>query len=173
MPTDTQESRRTPRPFTAVTLLKMDHQTVQQLFEEYDDLAEDEADNAAKQQLADNICAELRIHTQIEEEIFYPALGLMLEKSDLLDEARKEHASAKDLIAQIEGMSAGEDLFDAKVKVLGEHVQHHIREEEGQMFEQATASRLDLEALSDSLDERRSELRSELGLPDPQEEQLP
>ncbi|MBI4696386.1 MAG: hemerythrin domain-containing protein [Gammaproteobacteria bacterium] len=154
----------------ALNLLKADHDAVRKLFDQYEELAGSEADADDRQTLATRLCGELTVHAQIEEEIFYPALRGALEEMDLLDEAEVEHASAKDLIEQIEGMSPDEELFDAKVTVLGEYIRHHIEEEEGEMFKQAKKSALDFEAIGEELAARREELRSELGLDEEDEE---
>ena len=102
----------------AIALLKADHKEVDDLFEEYEELAGAEADGAERQALAEQICDMLTVHATIEEEIFYPAARELVVDSDLLDEAEVEHASAKDLIAQIKAMGPDEELYDAKVKVL-------------------------------------------------------
>jgi hemerythrin superfamily protein len=91
-------------------------------------------------------------HASAEEEIFYPAVRKAVkEGGDLVDEATVEHASAKDLIAQIQQMSAEDDLFDAKVKVLSEQIEHHVKEEEEEMFPKARKSSLDLAALGEQI----------------------
>jgi hemerythrin superfamily protein len=148
----------------AVALLKADHKEVQELFDEYDQLIEDEeASPEERQQLAEQICAMLTVHAQIEEEIFYPAAREAVEE-DLVNEATVEHASAKELIAQIQGMSPDEELYDAKVKVLGEYVRHHVKEEESEMFPQAKKGEVDLAALGEQLRERKEALMAEMGL---------
>jgi hemerythrin-like domain-containing protein len=115
-----------------------------------------------KMDLAHQICNELTVHAQIEEEIFYPALRAALKDTDMLAEAEVEHASAKDLIAQIEGASAADEMFDAKVTVLGEYIDHHVKEERNEMFPKARAARkLDLIALRDQLQARKEELMGE------------
>ena len=107
----------------AISLLTNDHKEVKQLFKTYEKLVDDEADEEQRAMLAVQICTMLTVHATIEEEIFYPAARKALrEDEDLLDEAQVEHASAKDLIAQILAMNAGEALYDAKVKVLGEYI---------------------------------------------------
>jgi hemerythrin superfamily protein len=143
----------------AIKLLKADHKEVKGLFDEYDKLVKDEADATTRQELASQICAMLTVHATIEEEIFYPAAREALqEDEDLLDEAEVEHACAKDLIAQIEGGSPDEELYDAKVKVLGEYIQHHVDEEEGELFPKVKKSDMDLEALGQELSARKQEL---------------
>jgi hemerythrin superfamily protein len=147
----------------AIALLTNDHKEVKQLFKEYEKLVKDEAEDEDKQALAEQICHLLTVHATIEEEIFYPAAREALEEQDLLDEAEVEHASAKDLIAQIQQMEPSEELYDAKVKVLGEYIDHHVQEEEGEMFPACKKSEMDLEALADELQERKEELLAETG----------
>jgi hemerythrin superfamily protein len=103
----------------------------------------------------------LTVHATIEEELFYPAARENSTEQDLLDEAEVEHASAKDLIAQIEGMDAGDELYDAKVKVLGEYIDHHVKEEE-ELFPKVKRAKLDLEALGGELAARKQELQAEV-----------
>jgi hemerythrin superfamily protein len=114
--------------------LTEDHARVKKMFKQYDKLAQSESDESERQELASMICAELTAHATAEEEIFYPAARKVLNEVDLLDEAEVEHASAKELIAQIQEASPDDELFDAKVKVLGEYINHHVQEEEGEMF---------------------------------------
>ena len=138
----------------AIKLLKEDHREVKTWFKQYEKL-EDETE---KQALAQKICAALTVHAKIEEEIFYPALRKNIDDEELLDEAEVEHASAKQLIAEILSMSPQDQLFDAKVKVLGEYVMHHVQEEEQEMFPEARESEVDLEALGEKLSKRKAEL---------------
>ncbi|MGJ0621345.1 MAG: hemerythrin domain-containing protein [Methylocystis sp.] len=138
----------------AIKLLKDDHREVKTWFNQYEKL-EDEAE---KEALAQKICAALTVHAKIEEEIFYPALRKNIDDEELLDEAEVEHASAKQLIAEILSMSPQDQLFDAKVKVLGEYVLHHVQEEEQEMFPEARESEVDLEALGAKLSKRKAEL---------------
>ena len=158
-------SRKQEAGTDAVALLKQDHKEVQDLFEQYDKLAKSEdASGEEKQQLAEQICAMLTVHAQIEEEIFYPAARESLDESDLIDEATVEHASAKDLIAQIQDGSPDDELYDAKVTVLGEYIRHHVKEEEGEMFPKLKKSDMDLAGLGEQLLERKQELMAEVGL---------
>lgn len=141
----------------AVALLKADHAEVHAMFEEYEGLG-DRA-NVSKNKLVAKICKALKIHTQIEEEIFYPAVReASKDTEDMVDEAVVEHASAKDLIAQLEEMDPEDDLYDAKVKVLGELIDHHVEEEEEEMFPKARKLKLDMDALGEEMAMRRDEL---------------
>jgi hemerythrin superfamily protein len=151
--------RAAARKPDAIDLLTADHKEVKKLFKAYDKLVESEAEAAEKQEIAVQICAMLTAHATAEEEIFYPAAREILEEDeDLVDEATVEHASAKDLIAQIEAGTPDDPLFDAKVKVLGEYIDHHVKEEEGEMFPKVRKSDLDLEALGEDIEARKAEL---------------
>jgi hemerythrin superfamily protein len=141
----------------AITLLTAQHREVHEMFEKFENMT-DRA-KVSKKKLADEICQALIMHTTIEEEILYPALREAGDTDDLVDEAVVEHASAKDLIAQIQEMDPGEDLYDAKVKVLGELVDHHVEEEEEEMFPKMKELKLDLQALGQELAARAAELR--------------
>jgi hemerythrin superfamily protein len=150
----------------ACDLLDADHKAVKKMFKEYEELTGSRARNAAqmKKELAMQICQELTVHTQIEEEIFYPALREVFKDTDLLDEATVEHQSAKDLIAQIQGAGDADDMFDAKVKVLGEYIDHHVKEERTEIFPKARSARkLDLMGMREQLETRKEELMSESG----------
>ena len=156
--TSRRAQSETKKPQDAIQLLKADHKQVKQLFEKFEK-AEADTD---KQALADTICKALTVHATIEEEIFYPAAydALDEEGDDLLDEAEVEHASAKDLIAQIQSAKAGEPLFDAKVKVLGEYINHHVQEEEGELFPECRTAKMDLKALGEQMAQRKAELQT-------------
>jgi hemerythrin superfamily protein len=141
-------------------MLVAEHEEVKAMFEKFESLG-DRA-YASKKKLADEICAALTKHTIIEEEIFYPAVREEAKEGDeLVDEAVVEHASAKDLIAQIQTMTAEEDLFDAKVKVLGEMIEHHVKEEEKEMFPNAKKAGIDLEELGQRMQARKQELTAQ------------
>jgi hypothetical protein len=149
----------------ALTLLTQDHDNVRAMFRKYERLTESSARAEERNALAALICAELTIHAQIEEEIFYPAVRRGLKDKDLIDEALVEHSSAKELISQLADMDAKDDLFDAKVKVLGEQIDHHVEEEQNEMFEQVKKSKLDLEELGARLQMRKQELIEQLDIP--------
>ncbi len=147
-------ARAAARPVDAIKLLKDDHREVQGWFKDYDKTDDD----AKKQELADMICQALLIHTRIEEEVFYPAAYDAIDDDDLLDEAEVEHASARDLIAQIQDGKVGDPLFDAKVKVLGEYIDHHVKEEESELFPECRSSDMDLKALGEQMAAMKADL---------------
>ncbi|MTV39366.1 hemerythrin domain-containing protein [Duganella radicis] len=160
MRTTSQSSGKMPKPIPtetapqdAIALLTQDHENVKALFEQYEELG-DRA-HVSKHKLALQICQELTKHTMIEEEIFYPAVRQAIKDDDIMDESLVEHASAKDLIAQIQSMEPGDDLFDAKVKVLSEMIDHHVEEEEGEMFPKVRKTKLDLEELGEAMAARK------------------
>ena len=146
----------------AVSLLSADHAEVKQLFETYRQLVDENADDEQRGELARRICSMLTVHAEIEEEIFYPAMRENVDDELTLDEAEVEHASAKELIEQLEGMDPGDALYDAKVIVLGEYVDHHVQEEENELFPQAEKAGLDLDDLGAELASRKRELMSTL-----------
>jgi hemerythrin superfamily protein len=157
--THTETKRRTSTRKAApdaIKLLKDDHRQVEDWFEQF------EKTNSAskKQKLATQICTALTVHTQVEEEIFYPACREAGLEEDLMDEADVEHDSAKKLIAEIEEGKPGDDHWDAKVKVLSEMIKHHVKEEEQRdgMFAKAKKADLDLDALGEELKVRKDEL---------------
>ncbi len=146
----------------AISLLTEDHANVKAMFEQYESLSD--RSQVSKKKLAMQICLELTKHATAEEEIFYPAVREAgKDTEDLVDEANVEHASAKDLIAQIISMDPGDDLYDAKIKVLSEQIEHHVGEEEGEMFPKAKKAKLDLVALGEAIAARKAEI--ELPLP--------
>jgi hypothetical protein len=144
----------------AIKLLKDDHRQVEDWFEQF----EDTNSASKKQKLATQICTALTVHTQIEEEIFYPACREAGIEDDMMDEADVEHDSAKKLIAEIEDGKPGDDHWDAKVKVLSEMIKHHVKEEEqrGGMFAKAKQADLDLKELGAEMKARKDQLMKEL-----------
>jgi hypothetical protein len=152
----------------AITLLKQDHRTVEELFEKF----ESSNGKSTKAKIAQQICMELTIHQIIEEEIFYPAVKELIEE-EIHDEAYVEHDGSKVLIAEILAGSPEEAFYDAKVKVLSEMIKHHVKEEEQRdgMFAQAKANGAELEALGEQLSARKEELVAAFnrsGLPPPE-----
>ncbi|MGJ7510091.1 hemerythrin domain-containing protein [Variovorax sp. GT1P44] len=149
----------------ACSLLDADHRKVKKMFGDYETLTKSRSASAGakKRELAKQICMEVTVHAQIEEEIFYPALREAIKETDLLDEAEVEHGTAKDLIAQLEDSADADEMFDAKVKVLGEYIDHHVKEERNEMFVKARAAKgLDLVGMREQLAARKEELMEEL-----------
>jgi hemerythrin superfamily protein len=162
MPTNTKRSASSTQAQDAIAMLTADHKKVKKLFADFDKLKEEGSDED-KSAVVDQICNELKIHAELEEEIFYPAVRKAIDDSDLMDEALVEHAGAKDLIAQLEDASPDDDLYDAKVTVLGEQIEHHVKEEEGEMFPKAKA-KVDTEALGATMLKRKIALMDKMGI---------
>ena len=157
MTSETKKSTRhrsSPRGRDATAILRADHQHVSELFAEY----EKAHSPAKKKELVSQICTELTVHAQIEEEIFYPAVKQALKDRQLVPEATVEHASLKNLVAEVEDVEPDGEMYDAKIKVLSEYVKHHVKEEQNEMFPKAKSSGLDLVALGTMLSERKAQL---------------
>jgi hemerythrin superfamily protein len=154
------ESARAP---DAIAILTADHHAVKALFQKYEKLAGAKGEASDRQALAETICDLLIVHATVEEEIFYPAARAATQDDDLLDEAEGEHASAKELIAQIKDMSPEDDGYDVRVQVLGEQIDLHVKEEEGELFPEAKKSDMDLAELGGRMLARRNQLMAELG----------
>jgi hemerythrin superfamily protein len=142
----------------AVQLLKQDHRQVEDLMEQFEEAQEEQ-----KKAVADQICQLLTVHAQIEEEAFYPAAREALDEKDahLVAEANVEHATVKELISQLESMDQVDEMFEAKVKVLGHYVEHHVQEEETELFPKVEQTDLDLDAIGQQLAARKAELLGE------------
>ena len=146
----------------AIELLMQDHRKVQKVFKAFEKSRED-MDDAEKGGMVRQCCIELKIHTQLEEEIFYPAARDAIDDDELVDEAEVEHASAKQLIDELEGMEPGDDMYDARFTVLGEYVNHHIKEEEHSLFPEVKKAKLDLEELGRRMMQMKEKLQAEMG----------
>jgi hemerythrin superfamily protein len=144
---------------SALELLEQDHREVEEWFNEYNEL---KGDDNRKGTLAEKICLALKVHAQIEEETFYPQARQATKDNDLIDEAAVEHATVKRLIGEIDGMEVGEELYDAKIRVLGEMVKHHIKEEEEELFPELVATKMDLDAVGKELAQRKEQLMAEM-----------
>jgi hemerythrin superfamily protein len=148
----------------ALELLMADHRKVEDLFEQYDQ--EKDGDEGTRREIAQRICTELTIHAQVEEELFYPWLRENLEddEMEMLEEAQIEHNTAKDLIAQIEAATDIDEVYNAKVKVLGEYIKHHVQEEENEIFPEVRDEQEELDELGQEMAARKGELQEELGV---------
>ena len=140
----------------AIELLKEQHDKVKKAFKEFEKL--DREDTETRQQLVQSVCEDLKMHTTLEEELFYPAAREAIDDEDILNEAQVEHESAKMLIEQLENMGPDDPNFHATFTVLGEYVMHHVKEEEGEMFPQVKKTDLDLEELGSRMRSRMEEL---------------
>lgn len=152
-----KKTKPAPAPKEAIAMLRADHKHVSDLFAEYEKARSPDK----KMNLVKQICSELTVHAQVEEEIFYPAVKAALKDKELIPEAIVEQATMKDLIAQIEGKQPDGEMYDAKVKVLSEYVKHHVKEEHTEMFPKAKATKLDMLALGQQLASRKSELMAQ------------
>jgi hemerythrin superfamily protein len=150
----TTTPRAPAQPKDAIAMLKADHKKVSALFDEF------EATRSAtrKKNLVTQICEELTVHTTLEEEIFYPAVKAAMRDKELVPEANVEHATVKDLIAQVKDVEPGGEEYDARIKVMSEYVKHHVKEEQNEMFPKAQKTRVDMVALRDQMAMRKEEL---------------
>ena len=144
-----------------IEMLKEDHKRAKKAFREFEKL-DSEQNAEACEAIVRQTCAELTVHARLEEECFYSAARAALEEADLIDEAEVEHATVKQLIEQLQRMSAGDDKYGATFTVLGEYINHHVKEEEGEMFPQVSRTKLDWDGLLSAMTERRAELTEEL-----------
>jgi len=142
----------------AIAMLVDDHKKVKALFAQFEALSDRSKVN--KKRVSDQICRELTVHTEIEEQLFYPSVRGPIKDGEMMDEAIVEHASAKDLITEIRDMDPGDDLYDAKIKVLSEQIEHHVGEEEKEMFPEVRKSKLDLVALGEQMGVLKQQLEA-------------
>jgi hemerythrin superfamily protein len=158
---DSRKTRKTQPDMDAIQLLKADHRQVEEWFEEFEKSRSDDK----KEKLAHKICTALTVHTQIEEEIFYPAYLEATGDDEMHDEAQVEHNGAKNLIAEIEAGKPGENMWEAKVTVLSEMIKHHVHEEEMRdgMFAKAKKSSMDLDDIGMKMARRKKELMRDAG----------
>ena len=144
----------------AIDLLDADHLAVHALFRSYRKLVRNGAPVPQRRALAEEICMELTIHARLEEELFYPAVREALNDEDVVDEAEAQHGSQREFVAQILSAAPQDELYDARMAVLEEYVDRHVRQEREQVFNRVLASRLDLQSLARSLTIRKEELRA-------------
>ncbi len=140
-----------PSDMDVINLLKADHQKVKELFDEFEELHDKKNSNAKKMEIVKQLCQELTLHALAEESIVYPLTREAIKDDDLMDEADVEHAGAKELIAQLQTMSPEESHYDAKVTVLREYIEHHVKEEESEMFSQLRKSEINRERMAEEL----------------------
>jgi hemerythrin-like domain-containing protein len=159
----TSNTSRTPRSAgnaDPISMLMEDHKKVQKLFKDFDKAREGK-DSTACQQIAEQACEELEMHTAVEEELFYPAAREALNDDDLIDEAEVEHQSAKELIAQLRSLEPTDPKYAATFVVLAEYVKHHIKEEEEELFPKARKAAMEMETLGESMKQLKAQLMEE------------
>lgn len=149
------QTQSNPSHNNAIALLEADHKVVSALFKQYEKATK----ATEKKDVVTKICHELSIHAQVEEEIFYPQVKTALKDTELVPEATVEHATLKDLIAQVEGKEPTGEMFDAKIIVMSEYVKHHVKEEEEEMFPKAKKTNLDMEKIGMEILQRKEELK--------------
>ena len=137
----------------AIQLLKQDHQKAKKAFKQFEKM---DHESARARELAEQTIADLKLHTAVEEEIFYPAVREATDEEDLMNEAEVEHKSAKQLIQDLERMQSSDPMYAATFTVLGEYIDHHVEEEEGEMFKKARKAKVDLRALGEQIAARKA-----------------
>ena len=153
-----QAASRAPN---AITMLKQDHEAVAELVDKYE-RGKNRLSSQRMQKMAREICRMLTIHATLEEELFYPTAREQVRGlEDMLDEAEIEHATVKELIGTVENSTPDDELYDARIKVIGEYVKHHVKEEQNEIFPKVRKSKLDLEDLGEQMQARRQELEAE------------
>src|SRR5688572_30022540 len=148
----------------ALEMLSSDHRKVEDLFEQFEEMKEEE--DASRIVIAQRICSELTIHAQVEEDLFYPWLRENMDDTELVAEAAVEHATAKQLIAEIMPVGEPDEEYDAKVKVLSEYIKHHVKEEENEIFPDVASEEEELDELGQEMFARKAELMAEMGMED-------
>jgi hemerythrin-like domain-containing protein len=154
------KKRGSSRQPEAIAMLIEDHQKVQKLFKQFEK-AESQQE---KSDISERACNELTVHAELEEQVFYPAVREAISETDLLDEAEVEHGVAKELIERLKGMDSADEEYAATFTVLGEYVNHHIEEEQNEMFPKVKKADLDLEALAAEMMEKKQELMAQHGM---------
>jgi hemerythrin-like domain-containing protein len=150
---------RTKTTLDAIDMLKQDHDKVEKAFKEFEKM--DRQDTDTCRSLIQAVCEDLKVHTTLEEELFYPAVREAIEDEELMNEAAVEHETARMLIDQLENMDSDDPNYFATFTVLGEYVKHHIKEEQGEMFPAAKKAKVDLESLGERMRARKEELAGE------------
>lgn len=145
----------------AIRMLTEDHKMVKKLFKNFESIRDRDGAAEEKSVVVRQICNELTIHAKLEEEIFYPVVRESIGEVDLMDEADVEHAGATVLISQLERMEPENDHYDAMVTVLGEYIDHHVKEEQEEMFPKARKAKVDMVELGARITERKAALRGE------------
>jgi hypothetical protein len=164
MPTTSNSRAGTAAKNRIIAMLKADHKKVKKAFKDFEKMDPQE-DAQEAEALVSQTLAEIEVHASLEEQIFYPAARGAIKEEDLIDEAEVEHMTVKVLIEQLKSMGAGEEKFAATFKVLGEYINHHVQEEEGEMFKQLTRAGVDWDSVLEEMQTQRVQLLEEKGLP--------
>lgn len=162
--TSTSSGARSGAKNQIIEMLKADHKKAKKAFKDFEKLDPQE-DPESCQALVEQTCAEIEVHAELEEQVFYPAARSAIKEEDLMDEAEVEHMTAKVLIQQLKEMNADDEKFAATFKVLGEYIDHHVKEEEGEMFKQLTRPGVDWDGVLEQMHQQRMRLLEEKGLP--------
>ena len=155
-----QKTSRNGKASDAIALLRADHRLVSELFEQF----EKARSPTKKKALVQQICTELTVHAQVEEEVFYPAVKAALKDDELIPEARVEHETLKWLIAQVESVEPDGEEYDAKIQVMAEYVKHHVKEEQNEIFPKAKAAGLDMTDLGAQIAARKESLVADVAV---------
>ncbi len=149
----------------ALRLLKDDHDKMRKLLTELESTTERGV--RTREELFSRIKGELTIHEVIEEEIFYPALKEHPKAKDIVLEGYEEHHVVDTVMAELEGLPVDDESWGAKAKVMQENVEHHMEEEEGEMFQKARQvfDREELDELGTRMEQRKAEAQEELNVP--------
>lgn len=147
-----------------IAMLKADHKKVKKAFKDFEKM-DPQDDPEGCQALVEQTLDELEVHAELEEQVFYPAARGAMKQEDLVDEAEVEHMTAKVLIEQLKAMSPDDEKYAATFKVLGEYINHHVKEEEGEMFKQITEAGAEWDAVLDEMKAQRAQLLEDKGLP--------
>ena len=139
-----------------IELLKEDHKRAKKAFRDFEKLDRTE-ERERCQKLVEQVCADLELHAELEEELFYPAAREALDETDLVDEALVEHMTVKRLIADLKALAPDDEKYAATFTVLGEYVKHHVAEEEGELFPQLEKTKIDWQSLQQQMMQRREE----------------
>ena len=152
-----------PAEMNAIDLLKEDHARVRKLFKAFEKAKE--GDHEAIEDIITTACTELKVHSKIEEEIFYPAVRAKAdhELEELLNEAKVEHGSVDALVQKLSSVKMDDEMYKANFTVVVEYVKHHVQEEEKEMFPKVRKLKgLDLNDLARQLRARQEKLMGEL-----------
>jgi hemerythrin superfamily protein len=158
-----RKSVDTAKQHDVLSILSEDHRRVQELFKQFEKMRTHKNGEDKMKELVTQICVELTVHSKVEEEVFYPVAREVIKDQEITDEAYVEHAGAKELIQQLQSMKPGDEYYDAKVIVLEEYINHHIKEEEEKIFPAMKKAKVDLDEIGEQIIQRKEELKADAG----------